>query len=130
MIIYKDLFDKKEDYIIITKSDVENLGKKTLKDVYNILNIDWSDLYNKELITEIKKERDKLDNYLINSIINSDNIENKKSYIKKKIENKSFHIDIIFNALSVLNLTWDMNEDAYCQNKEFLNIYNIFNHYI
>ena len=133
MIIYKDLNNKKEDYIIIKKSDIEDLGKKTLKEVYITLNIDRSFSKDKELITEIKKEKDKLDNYLINFIINTDNIEDetKKSYyLEKKIENESFDIDIIFEALSRLNLTWDMDEDAYCLNEKFLNIYNFFHNYI
>ena len=133
MIIHKDLNNTKEDYIIISKSDIEDLGKKTLKEVYITLNIDRSYLKDKELITKIKKEKDKLYNYLINCIINTDIIEDetKKSYyLEKKIENKSFDIDIIFEALSRLNLTWDMGEDAYCQNEKFLNFYNLFNHYI
>ena len=163
MLIYEDLKNIKEDYLIITKSDVENLGKKTLKDVYKILNIDWSDLYIEELITKIKEEKDKLDEYLINSIyhikkfkkakyfdnkFNTDNIEDlieyesknviksviydetKKSYyikeIEKKIENESFDIDLIFEVLSKINLTWEMDEDAFCQKKAFLNIYDVF----
>ena len=133
MIIHKDLNNTKKDYIIISKSDIEDLGKKTLKEIYITLNIDRSYSKDKELITKIKKEKDKLYNYLINCIINTDIIEDetKKSYyLEKKIENKSFDIDIIFEALSRLNLTWDMGEDAYCQNEKFLNFYNLFNHYI
>ena len=159
MLIYEDLKNIKEDYLIITKSDVENLGKKTLKDVYETLNIDWSDIYNKELVTKIKAEKDKLNTYLINSIypkkkskkakyfnskFNTDNIEDliednieyeikdesEKSYylklINEKIENNSFDIDLIFEVLSEINLTWDMKEDTFCQKKAFLNIYDVF----
>ena len=159
MLVYKDLKNIKEDYIIITKSNVENLGKKTMKKVYEILNTDWSDLFIEEVNKKIKKEKDKLDKYLINSIFLKDkkkvkyfhfefktdknedeiydeiydeiNYNLKKCYlekIKNKIENESLDIDLIFEALSKIELIWEIDEDTYCERKAFLNIYTVFYH--
>ena len=90
MIVYKDLNGIKEDYIIITKSDVENLGKKTLKDVYEILNIDLSDLFNDELIEKIKKENDKFYRYLKLYLKNEKKVkyDKKVKYFKSKNEDE------------------------------------------
>ena len=165
MIVYKDLNDIKEDFIIITKSNLENLGKKTIKKVYEILNFCDDDFYLGEIRKKLKKEKDKLDNFLINHIFFNiktkvkyfnpkteckiyfeidDNFKTdknesdiypafndnlKKFYlekIKEKIENESLDIDLIFEALSKIELIWDMNEDTYCERKAFLNIYKVF----
>ena len=137
-----------EDYLLIKKSDIERLGKKALKEVYEYLNIDYSDIENtdEELLLELKKSKKDLDKLIIKELIKSkktkkvkfyiDEVENDnkklKSYyefkIKKEIENESFDTETIYNFLDKINFTWDMGEDGFCARKAFLISYELFFH--
>ena len=128
-----------EELIIIKKSDVENLGKKLMKEVYEFLNDEYILSFEK-----MKKEKDKLEKNLIDFYFNIKKIkyfpyfkkdENeekiKKFHLRKieiKIEDESLDIDLIFKVLDNLELEFEIDEDLYCKNKAFLNIYKVFTH--
>ena len=145
-------FDEiQEDYLLIKKSDIEKLGKKALKEVYEYLDIDYTDIENtdEELLLEIKKSKKDLDKLIIKELLKlekktkkvkfcinkvEDEYKNKnlKSYyqsiIKKEIENESFDIETIHNFLDKINFTWDMGEDPFCSRRAFLISYELFFH--
>ena len=50
----------KEEHIIIKKSDVENLGKKLMKEVYEYLHGEYTLSFE-----DMKEEKDKIEKYLI-----------------------------------------------------------------
>ena len=65
-------FDEiQEDYLLIKKSDIEKLGKKALKEVYEYLDIDYTDIENtdEELLLEIKKSKKDLDKLIIKELL-------------------------------------------------------------
>ena len=136
-----------EEHIIIKKSDVENLGKKLMKEVYEFLHDEYILSFE-----EMKKEKDKREKYLINfyfkkdkkkvkyfpSNFKKDEIEDeikdeiKEKYleiIKNKIEDESLDIDLIFKVLDIIELKFEIYEDLYCKNKAFLYIYSVFYYY-
>ena len=142
--------DIKEDYLLIKKSDIEKLGKKALKEVYDYLDPDNIDTKNtnQELLSEMKKSKKDLDKLIIKKLMNpikksnkvkyffkgedenEDEDKNIKAYyrtqIKKEIENESFDIDTIYNFLDKINFTWDMGEDPFCSRRTFLSSYELF----
>ena len=123
-----------QDLLIIKKFDLENLGKKAIKSVYEVFKLD-SHIY---IIADeiIQKERDNFYNYLIFFDSFEHNPYDKEIYdrykkyylkeIEEKIKNESLNIDVIFKVLSRIDFIREMDFDAYCELKAFLNIYSVF----
>ena len=123
-----------QDLLIIKKSDVENLGKKAMKSAYEVFQLD-SHIY--EIADEIlQKERDNFYNYLVFFESFEHNPYDKEIYdrykkyylkeIEEKILNETLDIDVIFKVLSKIDFIREMDFDAYCERKAFLNIYSVF----
>ena len=142
--IFKNLNYSEEEHIIIKKSDVENLGRKLMKEVYKFLHDEYILTFE-----EMKVEKDKIEKYLIKfyfkkdkkiikyfplSEFKKDEIKDeiKEEYlkvIKNKIEDESLDIDLIFKVLDLIELEFEIDEDLYCKKKAFLYIYLVFDIY-
>ena len=127
--------------IIIRKSDVENLGRKLMKEVYRFLHDEYILTFE-----EMKVEKDKIEKYLVTfylrKIYKIDNFlfekskyekynkeledESKyKSYLKEienKIKDESLDIDLIFEVLDRIKLEFEIDEDLFAK-KKHLNIF-------
>ena len=132
--IFKNLNYSEEEHIIIKKSDVENLGRKLMKEVYKFLHDEYILTFE-----EMKVEKDKIEKYLIKfyfkkdkkiikyfplSEFKKDEIKDeiKEEYlkvIKNKIEDESLDIDLIFKVLDLIELEFEIDEDLYCKKKHF-----------
>ena len=152
MFTYKDfeILKEEEEFIILKKSDIENLGKKLMKEVYEHLNDDYVG-YLEEIKIKIKKEKDELlkslikfyiqkdkkkikyFNYKIEDEIEDKNLDKiKESYqgvIKNYIKNEVIDVDVIYKVLSKINLIYEMDEDLSGKKEAFLNIYKVFYNY-
>ena len=138
-----------EDYLLIKKSDIEKIGKRALKLVYEDLNIDYLNNENidEEFLLEMKKLKKDLDKLILKKILKSEkktkkvkfcinevedeyNDKSLKNYyqsrIKKEIENESFDTETIYNILDKINFTFFMGEDACCARNAFLKSYEVF----
>ena len=96
--------------IIIRKKDVERLGKKLLKEVYDFLHND----YILSTFEEMKKEQKK---FLKN--LNENNVY--LDFVKNDT-----NITGIFSVLYDLHLDIEIDEDLYFKIKSFLDIYKVF----
>ena len=139
--------------LVIRKKDIENLGKKTMKEVYEFLNDD-------NILTafiEMEKEKEKLNNslfdcflrmiYNIADIADSDDsddyterqyeeyikhLDNKSNYnivlnkMISKIEDESLDIEIIYKILEKINLEFEIDEDLFVKKKAFIYLYTIY----
>ena len=135
--------------ITIKKKDIENFGKKVMKEVYEFLH-DKSTLS----FEEMKVEKDKLEKYLVHfyfefiynknflllDIFNYEKLlknttEDKIKYeeylkeIKSKIEDESLDIDLIFNVLDKIKLDMNMDIEIYIRKKAFIYNYLVFDLY-
>ena len=140
--------------LVIRKKDIENLGRKTMKEVYEFLNDD----YILKTFEEMKVEQKKLKEYLVNSYLRMiykfdvnnydkeleyDNylkelvakIEDKSkhnNYLKElvaKIEDESLDISLIYEVLKRIKLDFEINEDLFVKNKAFIYFYSIYYFY-
>ena len=132
---------------IIFKKDLEQLGKKLMKDFYHHVHDD----YFLTTFDEVKLERDYYDKNLVDKfLIFHENKEKKfknlyfgnKKYeeivkmppkdLLKKIEGKildeTLNYKIIFDFLYGLKLDQEINEDLYYMKKAFINMFNVY-HY-
>ena len=127
----------KEEFIIIKKSDIENLGKKLMKEVYEHLHDDFTLCFK-----GMKEEKDKLEKYLIKFYIKKDKkkikyfpyeiedkIEDKnldeikESYqgvLKSIIEDEVIDVDVIFKVLENITLCFEIDEDLFCKKKHLI----------
>ena len=119
--------------IIIRKKDLENLGKKVMKEVYEFLHDEYILTFE-----DMKVEKDKLEKYLVQFYLR--NIFNKeiedeikyKEYLKEienKIKDESLDINLIFKVLNLIKVCSELDEDLYCKKKAFSYIYLVFDHY-
>ena len=110
--------------IIICKKDIENLGRKLLKEVQLYFNNDFDYVIPCE---DLKIEQEKFFKYL-NNFSYYDINENclKKVEIKSKIDDENLNIDIIFNFLNEIKIDDEIDGDLFYKKKAFLNIYSVF----
>ena len=105
--------------LVIRKKDIENLGRKLMKEVYEFLHDDYILTFE-----EMKVEKNKLEKYLVNfylsMIYEIGVIKHKKdvydNYLKElvaKIEDESLDIKIIFDVLDRIKLDFEINEDLF-----------------
>ena len=129
--------------VIIRKKNLEQLGKKVIKEVYKFLH----DEYILNNFAEMNLEKQRLEKYLV--IYNFQNYnftikqesnswsidygdfdktqhEDELKKIEDKIENESLDITVIFKVLNKIKLCNEINEDLYEKTKSFLNIYKVF----
>ena len=126
---------------IIRKKDIENLGKKLMKEVYKFLHDDHILSFE-----EMKVEKDKIEKYLVTFYLRKihkiDNflfekskyenytkeLEDESKYeeylkeIKSKIEDESLDINLIFKVLDRIKLKFEIDEDLF-DKKKHLNIF-------
>ena len=135
--------------LVIRKKDIENLGRKTMKEVYEFLNDD----YFLRTFEEMKLEQKRLEICLVNSylrmIYKFDEIhrdeEKFDKYIKEiedeskydkylkelvaKIEDESLDIKIIYDVLERIKLEFEIHEDLFVKKKAFIYFYSIYYFY-
>ena len=130
---------------IIRKKDLENLGRKLMKEVYKFLHDEYILSFE-----EMKVEKDNLEKYLVKFYFKmiyeskydislifekskyekylkeiEDIIEDEikyKKYLKEiedKIEDESLDIDLIFEVLDRIELEFEIDEDLYDKKKHF-----------
>ena len=132
--------------LVIRKKDIENLGRKTIKEVYEFLNDD----YILTAFNIMEEEKEKLNNslfdYFLRMIYNIDsddytedqyeeytkNLNSKSNFniiIKKmisKIKDESLDIEIIYNILEEIKLEFEIDEDLFVKTKAFKYFYTIY----
>ena len=132
--------------LVIRKKDIENLGRKTMKEVYEFLNDD----YILTAFNIMEEEKEKLNNslfdYFLRMIYNIDsddytedqyeeytkNLNSKSNFniiIKKmisKIKDESLDIEIIYNILEEIKLEFEIDEDLFVKKKAFIYFYTIY----
>ena len=101
-----------EDFLLLNKKDLENLGRKLMKEVYEFL-------HDEHILSfkEMKVEKDKLEKYLIkfyfeiidksiyeNCIKDKRIHENCIKAIKKRIKDENLDIELIFDVLDKIEL--------------------------
>ena len=135
--------------LVIRKKDIENLGRKTMKEVYEFLNED----YFLTTFEELKVEQKKLKEYLVNSYLRMiykieeihrdeekfdkyiKELEDESKYDKylkelvAKIEDESLDISLIYKVLKSIKLDFEINEDLFVKNKAFIYFYSIYYFY-
>ena len=127
--------------LVIRKKDIENLGRKTMKEVYKFLHDD----YILTTFEEMKVEQKKLKEYLVNSYLRmiykfDVNNYNKElayeskydNYLKElvaKIEDESLDIKIIYHVLDSIKLEFEIHEDLFVKKKAFIYFYSIYYFY-
>ena len=135
--------------LVIREKDIVNLGKKTMKEVYEFLNDD----YILKTFEEMKVEQKKLKEYLVNSYLRmiykidmnhhdkeildkyTKELEDESKYDKylkelvDKIKDESLDIKIIYNVLDRIKLEFEIDEDLYDKNKAFKYFYSIYYFY-
>ena len=133
--------------LIIRKSDVENFGRKVMKEVYEFLHDEYILTFE-----EMKVEKDKIEKYLVNFYLRNihkidhfifekskyenyiKELEDKSKYEKylkeiiNKIEDESLDINLIFKVLNLIKLDFEIDEDLYDEKKAFCYIC-VFNFY-
>ena len=129
--------------VIIRKKDVERLGRKLMKEVYEFLH----DEYILNNFSEMKLEKQRLEkdlvlfkfksvNYTIVQKENSWSIKyedfDKSKYeeelkiIEDEIENERLDIRLVFKVLNRLKLDNEIDEDLFDKTLAFLNIFKVF----
>ena len=124
--------------VIILRKDVERLGKKTLKDVYNFLH----DNYIVTDFKKMKKEQEKLVHRLLLKEVKINkkfknyfdlDEESKKEMeeeIKKitevDVNNGRYFIDDIYHFLVDIEILEELNDDVMFELESFLEIYRVF----
>ena len=129
--------------VIIRKKDVERLGRKLMKEVYEFLH----DEYILNNFSEMKLEKQRLEkdlvlfkfesvNYTIVQKENSWSIkyedfdkskhEKELKIIEDEIENEGLDIRLVFKVLDRLKLDNEIDEDLFHKTQPFLNIFEVF----
>ena len=129
--------------VINRKKDVERLGRKLMKEVYDFLH----DEYILNNFSEMKLEKQRLEkdlvlfkfesvNYTIIQKENSWSInyedfdkskhEEELKIIENEIENEILDIRLVFKALDRLKLDNEIDEDLFDKTQAFLNIFKVF----
>ena len=120
--------------ITIKKKDLENLGRKLMKEVYKFLHDEYILSFE-----EMKVEKNELEKYLIKFYFNRSTIYNMideseyeskyeieyEKYLKEiedRIEDESLNIKLIFEVLDRIKLEFEINEDLFVK-KKHLNIF-------
>ena len=122
--------------IIIRKKDLENLGRKLMKEVYKFLHDDYILTFE-----EMKVEKDKIEKYLVNFYLRNihkidhfifekskyenfiKELEDESKYkeylkeIENKIEDESLDINFIFEVLDLIKLDFEIDEDLFYKKK-------------
>ena len=135
--------------LVIRKKDIENLGRKTMKEVYEFLNDD----YFLKTFEEMKLEQKRLEIYLVNSYLRmiykvdeincneeiidkyTKELEDESKYDKylkelvAKIEDESLDIKIIYHVLDSIKLEFEIHEDLFVKKKAFIYFYSIYYFY-
>ena len=117
--------------LVIRIKDVDRLGKKLLKDVYDFFQDD--DVLS---FFHMKEEKRKFLNYFLFERIGSEfdiqqeldesKYEKELESVKKDIEEETFDIEQISWILNDLNFDMELDEDLYFKVKAFLNLYSVF----
>ena len=124
--------------IIIRKKDLENFGKKLMKEVYKFLHDEYILSFE-----EMKVEKDKIEKYLIKFYLTNlmfdenkykkyqevieDEIKYKK-YLKEiedKIEDESLDIHLIFKVLDIIELEFEIDEDLFDKKSIYIYLFSI-----
>ena len=102
--------------IIIKKKDLENLGRKLMKEIYEFLHDEYILTFE-----EMKVEKDKLEKYLkfYFKMFDESKYEKHLKEIEDKIEDESLDIDLIFEVLDRIELEFEIDEDLYDKKKHF-----------
>ena len=132
--------------LVTRKKDIENLGKKTMKEVYEFLNDD----YILTTFEEMKVEKERLKKNLVREYLcmyyNIDSfrysekqyenytkdLNDKSKYdsiLKKmlsKIKDESLDIKIIYEVLERIKLDFEIDEDLFVKKKAFIYFYSIY----
>lgn len=124
--------------VIIFRKDVERLGKRVLKDVYNFLH----DYYIVTDYNKMKEEQEKLDYRLLLKEVKINkkfknyfdlDEESKKEMeeeIKKitevDVNNGKYFIDDIYHFLVDIEILEELNDDVMFELESFLEIYRVF----
>ena len=126
--------------VIIRKKDVERLGRKLMKEVYEFLH----DEYILNNFSEMKLEKQRLEkdlvlfkfesvNYTIVQKENSWSIKYEdfdkskhEKELKIEIKNESLDIRLVFKVLNRLKLDNEIDEDLFHKTQAFLNIFEVF----
>ena len=139
----------------IRKKDLENLGRKLMKEVYEFLHDEYILSFE-----EMKVEKDNLEKYLVKFYFKmiyeskydislifekskyekylkeiEDIIEDEikyKKYLKEiedKIEDESLDIKLIFDVLDMIKLDFEIDEDLFDKKKAFIYIYSVYEFY-
>ena len=127
--------------ITIKKKDLENLGRKLMKEVYKFLHDEYILSFE-----EMKVEKNELEKYLIKFYFNRSTIYNMideseyeskyeieyEKYLKEiedRIEDESLNIKLIFEVLDRIKLEFEINEDLFVKKKAFEYLYLVFEVY-
>ena len=142
--------------VIIFKKDLENLGRKLMKEFYHQIH----DNYFLKEYEEVRLKRKYYDENLTKEFLSfcedqekitniknlyfhktlkdllKMNTEDLLSNIETKIKDETLDVEIIFRFLSKMDLNLEINqgddfeldEDLFCMKKAFINIFNVF-HY-
>ena len=135
--------------LVIRKKDIENLGRKLMKEVYEFLNDD----YILTTFEEMKVEQKKLEKYLVNFYLRmiykidvfkydkekfdkyTKELEDESKYdnylkeLVAKIEDESLDIKLIFDVLKRIKLDFEIDEDLFDKKKAFIYIYSVYEFY-
>ena len=113
--------------ITIKKKDLENLGRKLMKEVYKFLHDEYILSFE-----EMKVEKDKLEKYLLKFYFKMFDESEYEKYLKEiedRIEDESLNIKLIFEVLDRIKLEFEINEDLFVKKKAFEYLYLVFEVY-
>ena len=129
--------------VIISKKDVERLGKELVKEIYEFLH----DEYILSTFEEMKEEQKKFLRGLVlnkfeslnHTVVQKENswsikyeefdenkFEDELKCVKDEIKNESLDTNLIFKTLNSLNLDMEIDEDLYFKTHAFINIFKVF----
>ena len=127
--------------LVIREKDIVNLGRKTMKEVYEFLNDD----YFLRTFEEMKLEQKRLEICLVNSYLRmiykieeikyDKELEDESKYDKylkelvAKIEDESLDIKIIYDVLDRIKLEFEIHEDLFVKKKAFIYFYSVYEFY-
>ena len=134
--------------LVIRKKDIENFGRKLMKEVYKFLHDDYILSFEEMKVEKERLEKNLVKEYLYMyykiSMFNFDkdkydkytnelNDESKyKSSLKKivsKIEDESLDISLIYDVLKCIELEFEIDEDLFVKNKAFIYFYTVYYFY-
>ena len=129
--------------VIIRKKDVERLGKKLVKEIYEFLHDEYilnnfieMKLVQKKFLENLVTNYFRTFNNTVTQKGNSWSIkyeefdeskyEKELKCLKDEIENGSLSTFVIFKTLNNLDLDMEIDEDLYFKTKAFLDIFRVF----